>query len=326
MVKTGILIFIAILIFTSVLDLNAFLSKIVIEDNKLIEKVEFGQIDWTTGLVTIYGEKKLSEISDANPIRVRQYAKNLAYENAWKNLYNALLHLRIKNNFYIKDYLTVHTTNEFRFHYDDFLKKRAYRRFLYKEDKVIVELKVKLFQKIHDIKDEKRFIIEPINPHTNYKRYLKERGIITIFTNKYRPELIPFYSSSNYDYYIKNTLNTNNPVSQEYTSLIIDASDFKKLKPALFPALYSQSKKEIYSSRIVPEKNVVKSGMVIYLPDIELIYKFKFIRNDAFIIKAVGVRNKTDIILPDEELDQFLSNEKTVQALQKCHILVIVGK
>lgn len=341
MVRKNFLIFVLVSIIVFTLNLNAYLNRTIIENNSLIEKVEFGQINWTKGLITIYGEKALPEIIKndrteliiefpekyaPNLVAARQIAKDIAYESARQNLYNALLNLRIKHDFYIKDYLTVHTTNDFRFQFNDFLLNRAKPKYIYRTNRIVAELNIKLYEKLNKVNEDKRFIIEPLNPHPNYKGYMKEKGIITIFTNDYVPELIPFFSVSNYSNYIQKAISTNNPVSQTYTSLIIDASELKKLKPALFPTIYSKSKDEVYSSKIIPKQKILKSGMVTYIPDISLINKFDFVDSGAFIIKAVASKNKTDLVLPEEELKQFLSSEKTVEYLQNCNVLVIINQ
>ncbi len=338
MVKKSIIIWFFCFIILLSFNLNAYLSKIIIENDCIIEKVEFGEINWTSGLITIYGEKAIPEIvKDGNPELItkhpekyaanlpaaRQVAKEIASENAGQNLYNALLNLRIKHNFYVKDYLTVHTTNDFKFQLNDFLFNRIKPKYIYKENMIRVELKVKLYQELNIVNNDPRFTLEPINPHPNYKAFMREKGFVTVITNDYAPELIPFYSEDNFKSYIQKVVSTNNPTSQIYTSLIIDASEIKNMKPALFPSIYSRSKNEIITSKIIPKQKIIRKGMLTYIPDIRLISKFDFIDSKAFIIKAVGFRNNTDLVLPDEELKQFLSSKKTVDYLQDCNVLVI---
>ncbi len=308
MAKKYLIIIILLFSFTNH-NLYAYLSKTTIQNKNVIEKIEFGTINWTRGVITVYGKAPVLEISkdsllskkDKKPpfskAEARQQAKKIAYANARQNLYNAILNLRIKNNYYIKSYL-IHSTNNFKYCLNNFISANTSLKYSYHKDSIRVELKLKLFS---------------------------NNGLITVFTNKFNPELISFLTVSNYNQYKKNLSHLTNILSQTYTSLIIDASELT-LKPALFPALYNENGKKIFSSIIVPENEVIKKGLAVYIPDVNLISKYDFIDSKAFIIKAVKTKNKTDLILPDEETKRFLSNMDTVKFLQKCNVLIILNR
>lgn len=310
MAKKYLIILILLFLFTNH-SLYAYLRKTTIQNKNVIEKIEFGIINWTRGVITIYGKAPVLEISKDillsiskkdeklpfSKAEARQQAKKKAYANARQNLYNAILNLRIKNDFYIKSYL-IHSTNNFKYHLNDFISANTSLKYSYHKSSIRVELKLKLFS---------------------------SNGLITVFTNKFNPELISFLTVFNYNQYKKNLSHLTNILSQTYTSLIIDASELT-LKPALFPALYNENGKEIFSTKIVPENEVIKKGLAVYIPDVNLISKYDFIDSKAFIIKAVKTKNKTDLILPDEETMRFLSNMDTVKSLQKCNVLIILNR
>jgi len=307
-----LLIFFDLVIYT--FHLNAYLSTNIIENKNLIEKIEFGQINWTKGVITIYGEKTLPQVIKndkaglikkfpekytSNLPTARLTAQTKANQNARRNLYNALLNLRIRNDFYVNSYLTTHLTNDFRFHLNNFLSRKIISKNIYQKDSIKVRLKVKLFT---------------------------DKGVISILTNSYTPELVPFHTRTNYENYVRKVIFTNGPVPQTYTSLVIDATELKGLKPALFPCIYDESRNEIYSSKILFKDKVIRKGTLTYIPDISLIGQYNFIDSNAFIIKAIRTTDTTDLVLPDEELRQFFSSEKTVRYLQNCNVVIIVGK
>ncbi len=309
--KHIILLLIFFNLFIFIPKLKAYLRTNIIQNNSLIEKVEFGEINWTSGVLTIYGEKRLPEIvkNDSTGLikkypgkyapdlpAARQMAKEMALQKARQNLYNALLNLRIKNDFYIKSYLE-NSTNDFKFHLNNLISDKIIPKYIYKDNSIKVRMRLQLF---------------------------KEKGVITLFTNQYEPVLIEFCTKSNYKNYIKKMIKKNNSISQAYSSLIIDATELKNLFPALFPAIYNRSGKEVFCSKIIPADKVVPKGMVRYIPDIRFINNYKFVDSKAYIIKAIRTKNKTDLILPDEELKQFLSSEETVKHLQNCNIIIII--
>lgn len=293
---------IALFVICSIISqLDAYHTKITFKKNKVIEKIEFGQINWTDGIITIYGEKKLSSIFKDGPklkekdkystslAEARLKAKKEALEDARQNLYNALINLRIKNKYYIKSYL-INATNDFKYNLNEVVDNNISKKYIYIKNGIRVKVTLKLFGK---------------------------DGLITIFTKKYNPAVVEFNK-------IKTISNTNDS-SQIFTSLIIDASELK-LYPALFPALYSQQGKEVLSSRTVKSDKIIDRGLVTYIADINRIKKIDFIDSNAFIIKALKTRNITDIILPQDEIKRFLSNHKTIEALNNCHVVIILNR
>ncbi|MBU1076805.1 MAG: hypothetical protein KKH98_05890 [Spirochaetes bacterium] len=293
---------------------HAFLRTISVEKKDIIEQIEFGSINWTKGIVTILGEAKVPSVTDdenklkyesefyvSSLAEARQKAKENSYEDARKNLYNAVLNIRLKNDYYIQSYM-VHSTNNFKFYLDNFLKSNLLKKYIYQTGSIRTELKFKLFS---------------------------DKGLITVFTNDIKPEPVSFYTPDSYKNYIKNIkksteLGTNAP-SQTYTSIIIDASELD-LVPALFPVMYNETGIPIFTPEIVYKKAVIIQGMGRYISDISLINNYSFIDQHAFIIKALKVKDKTDLILPDLETGRFLSNISTIKFLQNCNVLIILNR
>lgn len=315
MVKKNIISLIAALFFLFIFNSYsaAYLSTNIVENNNFIEKIEFGFINWTTGIITVYGDALLPQVINEdkygllekspekyarNLPAARQKAKDMAFWNAQQNLHNALLNLRINDKFYIKSYLDS-TTNDFKFNLNNLILNNLKPKYIYQENSIRVMLQVPL--------------------HT-------DNGVISIFTNDYIPELMMFHTVSNYKSYVKKMFTTNNSFSQVYTSLIIDAGELKTLVPALFPRIYDESMNEVYSSKILLKKNVLSRGLVTYLPDITMVIKYGFIDEKSFIIKAIKTVNRTDLILPNEELKQFLSSTNTIKYLQNCNVIIIRNK
>ena len=150
--KHIILLLIFFNLFIFIPKLKAYLRTNIIQNNSLIEKVEFGEINWTSGVLTIYGEKRLPEIvkNDSTGLikkypgkyapdlpAARQMAKEMALQKARQNLYNALLNLRIKNDFYIKSYLE-NSTNDFKFHLNNLMSDKIIPKYIYIETSIII--------------------------------------------------------------------------------------------------------------------------------------------------------------------------------------------
>ena len=70
MVRSNKIILLYFILLCGVYPLNAYLSTMTFDQNNVIEKIEFGTINWTEGIITITGESSLPKIiKDKNKIQ-----------------------------------------------------------------------------------------------------------------------------------------------------------------------------------------------------------------------------------------------------------------
>lgn len=308
MVKRNKIIFTVLIFISLQINVHAYLSQTVIKNNNIIEEMEFGEINWTQGKITISGNEKLVEIiKDKNDLRYQEnptkYAFDLAearkitklnsLKKTEKYLYNALLFVRIKNNTYLKNYL-LSSTNDFKFHFNNFIEQNQEIQYIYNEDNSITtSLSLDLYG---------------------------PKGLIQLFLNDESFRKLNFQKQTNYQ---KPTANTNEIIPQVYTSLIIDASEIKMLKPALFPIIYNQLHQIIYTPNLIINTS---SKYMNYAAEISNIKDIDFVDDKSYIIKAISSYNETDLVLPLREAMQFLSDKNTLTYLKKCNIIIIFPK
>ncbi len=287
-------------------------TEVTVKNNNIVEIMEFGELNWTKGNLSIESIATLPEIiknkkslkyqesskpTASDLAQARKIAKKEAYENAYKYMYNAVMNLRMTHETTLENYL-LNNTNNLKFSLNNFLSQNIKKQYIYnKDDTISAKLSIDLYG---------------------------SKGLITLFTNKIQPPLVPFYSQSNYRYYISQIETPTNIIPQLFTSLIIDASDIRDLKPALFPTLYNESSQFVYSSRICEPLSIIKKGFITYVPDITYIKYLTFVDDKSYMIKAVSSMDQTDLRLPNENISPFFSDKKSITYLQQGNVVIIM--
>lgn len=307
-----ILLFLIFFSITS--NLEAYLHNKVIKNGKVYENIEYGEIDWTDGVLKIKGTAKLpAVIKNKFDIRVqsgdfeyapdrataRLMALNKAKELAIRNLTSAIYNLRVKDNYYVKNYLE-NSTNDFDFRLNQYITTKSKNRVLYNKDgSISVELTINLWGK-----DGFLSIIKK-----------NDKELIAFNTNRFRLSVTNTNISKGGETIIP----------QEYTSLIIDATEIENLQPALSPSILDESGNIIYNSSFVLKYYASQKGVVKYISDKSLVADIDFVDERAFLVRAISKgKNDTDIVIPDDVVKQLFSSDKTFKHLQRCNVIIII--
>lgn len=292
--------------------LYSYPSELILKQDKLVEKIEFGEINWTDGKLIIMDTEKMTPvIKDKGSLAYQEeqesYASDLAQarkmtrqkaqDKATRYLMDAVLNLRIRNDLLVRDYL-LNTTNDFKFLLNDCVARNIKKEYIYNQDDTI----------------SARLTLP----------FFGSQGLLTVFTNDLTPPLVSFYSIFDFNTLMKHLDTMTNEPAQEFTSLIIDASDLKGIKPCLFPAVYDQDMKALYTSTMFPKSMILQRPFITYMPRITLIKDLPFIDNKSYIIKAVSVYGGTDLILPPEAVSRLFSDKKTITHLQEGNTAIII--
>ena len=303
-----------LIFYTITFNLEAYLHKKVIREGKVYENIEYGEINWTDGILKIKGTAKLppviknkfdprtqSEDFEYAPDKAtaRLMALNKAKEIAIRNLTAAVYNLRIKDNYFVKNYLEK-STNDFDFRLNQYITTKSKNKILYNKDgNISVELTINLWGK---------------------------DGFLSIINNQDK-ELMAF-NTNRFKLSITNTnisKEAETIIPQEYTSLIIDATEIENLQPALSPSILDESGNIVYNSSFVLKYYANKKGVVKYIADKSLVPDIDFVDEKAFLVRAISKgKNDTDIVIPDDVVKQFFSSNKTFKYLQRCNVIIII--
>ena len=115
-----------------------------------------------------------------------------------------------------------------------------------------------------------------------------------------------------------------NPISTEYTGLIIDARRLK-IQPMLFPAIYNEDGLEIYSRLFVDMKTAGRDGIVSYaFSDDEASRSGRGGPRPYYAVALKKYNGSPVISLRDAR--KILSSGTTLQNLKKCRVIFIVDR
>jgi hypothetical protein len=109
-----------------------------------------------------------------------------------------------------------------------------------------------------------------------------------------------------------------------YTGIIIDCRGFD-LKPCIFPKIYDNTMREIYSVNFADKNSIIDRGLILYSQ--------KDLGNDPRIgqkplrIKAVDItgRARTDIIITESDAFRMHGSKNNLKLLKECRVAVIFG-
>ncbi len=290
--RSNILIsFISLFIFSN------FLTRKYTSGINIMEEMEYGLINWSTGEVIVWGESKYKQ--PATP-EVRLKKQREAREDAVKKIYHVLLNIRIKDKFSVYKYMGYVThTNEFENLFVKFITGQKCDIEKITNEKIIVEYKIKLWGK------------EGLNSFL---------GLLTKINDKnlYRVE------STNYTKIIDRE-----KIPQEFTSLVIDASGIKEFIPSLFPEIYDEDYNLIYSPAFSQKNYLIKSGPARFISDITEITNINFVDRNSLIIRATGIYNKrgdirrSALLISRDSAETIMSSSLLLDNLRKCRVVIV---
>ncbi len=300
-----------ILLFITASQISAYLLKKIIIEEKVLEQIEYGYIDWSEGKIEVEGQatppqviknkldrrlKDFSEKYAPDKATARLTALKKADEIAIRNLTSAVYNIRIKDNYYIKNYINI-SSNNFVYRLNNFIQENKKKSILYNRDGTIsVKFSLNLFGT--------NSLLSIINEtDTNFMTFDKKNFEVSKSTNTLSEDIIP----------------------QEYTSLIIDATDIKNLIPSLCPEIFDEKNNIIYNSSYVIKESAETKGIVKFISSHSIIPKIDFVDEKSFMARAIAAgKDNTSVILDTSTIKQLFSSTNTFKHLKKCNVIIIM--
>ena len=113
-----------------------------------------------------------------------------------------------------------------------------------------------------------------------------------------------------------------NSASTAKDILVVDVRG-KKFIPALFPIMYNDQGKIIYSRKQVNEEEMKKHGMVFYLKnDLSKAKDLFKGASSTLVVKPASIKNQTDIIINPTDLDKIAKELKS-DAFTKGRVVIL---
>jgi len=112
--------------------------------------------------------------------------------------------------------------------------------------------------------------------------------------------------------------------SVSYTGLIIDTKGHEAA-PAAFPRIISQSGDILYDLGMV-DPNAATNGMSAYRKSLDAARQLARAGNNPLVVEAVDVagRNRTDLVLSDEDAAKLLEADAAGSFLYDAHVIVVI--
>lgn len=115
-----------------------------------------------------------------------------------------------------------------------------------------------------------------------------------------------------------------NPISTDYTSLIIDARGLD-IKPMVFPSVYDVRGLEIYGRNFIDIHAAAKYGMASYAYTEKEAMSLKRAGEHPYFTAAIKSLNECPVV-SDNAARKILSSQKTIENLKKCHVIFIINR
>ncbi|MEO0090160.1 MAG: hypothetical protein ABIK77_04290 [candidate division WOR-3 bacterium] len=113
-------------------------------------------------------------------------------------------------------------------------------------------------------------------------------------------------------------------VKEKYTGIIIDCRHLS-LKPAIFPKIYNEDLKEIYSLNFCDSLSLIENGVVSYVKSLDSAYRHKKAGNFPLYLsglKAVG-KNKCDIVISNKDALILHGSLNNLKLLEKARVIIV---
>ncbi|MBN1898990.1 MAG: hypothetical protein JW827_09450 [Spirochaetes bacterium] len=279
--------------FVLVISLKGYLRERFLREGKVFEKIEYGEMDWSEGIIMVSGTKSPDEVKQqtkgSDKAKARLIALEQARDLALRNMILAIHYIRIREDVLLKD-LIDSGHEEAGKRLEDFISRNIKEKVLYnKDDSITVQQYVHLWG---------------------------EEGLLFCLQ-----DIMSFGSK---DFAVTPQGETGDDlVGQEYTSLIIDAAEMNDLEMSLSPAVLDEKGSVVYDASFVSAENALQSGIVKYIADRSMIPKIEYVDEKAFLAKAKTIKDKTKIVLSDDVVRQLFSSEETFPYLRKCRVIII---
>ncbi len=113
-------------------------------------------------------------------------------------------------------------------------------------------------------------------------------------------------------------------IKENYTGIIIDCRHLS-LKPAIFPKIYNEDLKEVYSVNFCDSLSLIENGLVSYVKTLEEAYSHKKVGFSPLHISALKTlgKNKCDIMISNSDALKLHNSLNNLKLLEKTRVIIV---
>ncbi|MEO0096564.1 MAG: hypothetical protein ABIK78_00505 [candidate division WOR-3 bacterium] len=115
-----------------------------------------------------------------------------------------------------------------------------------------------------------------------------------------------------------------NIIKENYTGIIIDCRHLS-LKPAIFPKIYNEDLKEVYSVNFCDSLSLINNGLVSYVKTLDEAYHHKKAGSFPLYISALKTfgKNKCDIVISNSDALTLHNSLNNLKLLEKARVIIV---
>ena len=266
---------------------------------EVIEYMETGSINWTTGIIQAMGFNVPSKKDFGKPVD-RQKALNAAKEVAHHNLFEVVKSIRIDSDTTVNDFAV--KKDVIMAEIKSMTKRASIVKQEYLSDGTVqVSMEMRLFGGFTQlVLPQEIKQVEPIKPVKPVEEVPPSPFGETITPDSsFEPDI--------------------------YTGLIVDARGLKTM-PAMSLKIYDEKGNEVYGAAFVSREFAVQQGMTGYVKDLAAVLCNPRVTDNPLTAKALRVVGSecSDIIISNAEASKVRSASEHLCFLKKCRVMIVV--
>ncbi|MCS7249669.1 MAG: hypothetical protein RMJ34_02250 [candidate division WOR-3 bacterium] len=115
-----------------------------------------------------------------------------------------------------------------------------------------------------------------------------------------------------------------NIIKEKYTGIIIDCRHLS-LKPAIFPKIYNEDLKEVYSINFCDSLSLIENGLISYVKSLDSAYRHRKAGNFPLYISGLKIigKNKCDIVISNKDALTLHNSLNNLKLLEKGRIIIV---
>ena len=118
------------------------------------------------------------------------------------------------------------------------------------------------------------------------------------------------------------------PVTDDFTGLIIDTTEFPGFQPSLEPSVFTDVGRQIYGPEVVSRRCVIRRGLAAYYTTREHAQNDNRVGLNPLYTFAAGTTGpgKSNVFLDSEDALRMIASESGRKALSRCAVVFVVRK
>ena len=109
----------------------------------------------------------------------------------------------------------------------------------------------------------------------------------------------------------------------QITGIVIDASG-KEATPTMAPKILSENDEEVYGPATVDREKAITEGMCSYVTSPKAAQKHKKVFDNPKYIKCIGVKNKINLVISNDDASQLRDNPELKNLLTSLKVVVVL--